>query len=238
MAYAVIFAGGTGTRMKSTGLPKQFLEIEGRALIQHTLDPFLQSPRIDGIVIVSLESWIDHMRSLVKDLLGDKVIDVVPGGATGQLSIYAGLDRLRGIAGDDVVLIHDGVRPMIDVDLIDRCIASVEEHGSAITGIPVFETPLESADGKRIDRILDRSQAWIAQAPQAFRHSAIISCHDRALAEGRTDFIDSCSMWREYGNEAYLVQSTRANIKVTTPEDYYTIRGLFEFRRSQLAEGV
>jgi len=127
MAYAVIFAGGTGTRMKSTGLPKQFLEIEGRALIQHTLDPFLQSPRIDGIVIVSLESWIDHMRSLVKDLLGDKVIDVVPGGATGQLSIYAGLDRLRGIAGDDVVLIHDGVRPMIDVDLIDRCIASVED---------------------------------------------------------------------------------------------------------------
>lgn len=135
MVIAVIFAGGVGSRMRSKDIPKQFLVIHGEPIIVRTVRHFQEHPQVDSIVVVSVADWLDRCRALLKEHGMDKVATVVAGGATGQESIYHGLCEAERIAGGEraVVLVHDGVRPLIDADTITRNIEAVEETGSAVT---------------------------------------------------------------------------------------------------------
>ena len=135
MNIAVIFAGGTGSRMRSVEKPKQFLEIYNKPIIIYTLEHFQNCFEIDAIVVVCIKEWIDHLTRLVKKYQLDKVLRIVPGGKTGQLSIYNGLLAAKELSGEenDIVLIHDGVRPLINSALISDNIKCVRENGSAIT---------------------------------------------------------------------------------------------------------
>ena len=132
---AVIFAGGSGRRMHTKDKPKQFLLVHGKPIIVHTIEQFENHPEIDGIIVVCIEGWIDYMNDMIYRYRLDKVKKVVPGGKTGQLSIYNGLCAAEEFFGTDgtIVLIHDGVRPLIDADTISRNIAAVREFGTAIT---------------------------------------------------------------------------------------------------------
>lgn len=128
MNYAVIFAGGTGTRMNSKTRPKQFLTLHGKEIIIYTLEHFENHPEIDGISVVCIEGWIDYLKKLLDKYQIKKVRWISPGGATGQESIYNGLNAMRGqIADDSIVLIHDGVRPLIDEELITNNIRMAEK---------------------------------------------------------------------------------------------------------------
>ena len=129
MNIGVIFAGGIGSRMNSKEKPKQFLEICNKPIIVHTIEFFENNPLIDAVVVVCIESWIDYLNSLVYKYRLDKVCKVVPGGATGQLSIYNGICAAKEIAGDEksIVLIHDGVRPLINSDLLTENIEAVKK---------------------------------------------------------------------------------------------------------------
>ena len=220
MNIAVIFAGGSGKRMRSGDIPKQFLEIKGKPIIIHTLELFEQNSNIDAIVIACKEDWIDNLKDLIAKFGISKVRSIVPGGKTGQLSIYNGLKAAEEIDSNAVVLIHDGVRPLIDQKVIDDNIASVKKHGSAITTSVVTETILVVSEAEEIETVPDRSRSRVAKAPQSFYLQDVLAAHNRALAEGRDDFIDTCTMMKYYGHKLFLVDGPYENIKITTPDDY------------------
>lgn len=238
MTNALIFAGGSGSRMNSRSRPKQFLQFYGKELIVHTLENFQSHPEVDGIVVVCIEGWISYMEGLVGRYALDKVRAVVPGGATGQESIYRGLLALKDFAPEDyVVLVHDGVRPFVGERLISECIRCVREYGSAITVTPAVETIVTQEDGK-ITSITDRSKCFHAKAPQCFRLGELLAAHEQARAEGRTDMIDSASLMQFYGRELFTVVGGFDNIKITTPADFYTFKALYEVREQQQIFGL
>jgi 2-C-methyl-D-erythritol 4-phosphate cytidylyltransferase len=138
MNIAVIFAGGVGRRMNTKDIPKQFLKLYDKPIIIHTLERFEQHPMIDAIVVVCVAEWIDYLNQLTFKYRIDKVKKVVPGGSTGQLSIYNGLVAANELTQGEnaIVLIHDGVRPLINEQLITDNIECVQKHGSAITTAP------------------------------------------------------------------------------------------------------
>lgn len=231
---AVIFAGGVGSRMRSKCLPKQFLLIHGKPIIIHTLEHFQNCEKIDGIVISCVKDYIIKMSELVNAYNIDKVKKIVEGGATGQLSIYNGLVAARDIAGVDgsIVLIHDGVRPLIDETVILNNIECVKAHGSCITAGIVKETIVEIADSGEVLNVPQRKNSRVAKAPQSFYLKDILSAHERAIKEQRLDFIDSCTMMKEYGYKLHMVDGPYDNIKITTPDDYYTMRAIFDAREN------
>ena len=142
MNIAVIFAGGVGTRMNTKDKPKQFLMVHGKPIIVHTIEKFQEHEQIDGIIVVCVKSWIEYMKEMQFRYRLDKIGKIVPGGSTGQLSIYNGLKAAEELYGieDNIVLIHDGVRPLITDEVISENIASVKKYGNAITCAPTKES--------------------------------------------------------------------------------------------------
>ncbi|SFP80238.1 2-C-methyl-D-erythritol 4-phosphate cytidylyltransferase [Butyrivibrio proteoclasticus] len=231
MNIAVIFAGGVGHRMHTKELPKQFLEVYGKPVIIHTLEKFEQHNEVDAIVIACVKEWIPYLNNLITDYHLQKAKSVVVGGKTGQESIYNGLVAAKAIAYEKaVVLIHDGVRPFITPELISDNIASVKKHGSAITTSKVTETILVVNGESSIDEVPDRNNSRLAKAPQSFYLDDILKAHETARSEKRNDFIDSCSLMQHYGYKLHLVDGPIENIKVTTPQDIFTMRSVFEAR--------
>lgn len=230
MNIAVIFAGGVGARMRSKTKPKQFLEMHGKPIIIHTLEIFDNNPEIDNIVVSCIEDWIPYLNELIKHFNIKKVKSVVPGGMTGQLSIYNGLCAAEEIACGEksVVLIHDGVRPLINDKVINDNIISVREKGSAITTVKVKETVMVVNQDFSIDYIPDRENSRLARAPQSFWLEDILMVHRKALQEGKKDFIDSCTMMQYYHKKLFLIDGPSENIKVTTPDDFYIMRAILD----------
>ncbi len=238
MTDALIFAGGSGTRMNSKGRPKQFLQFYGKELIIHTLENFQNHPQIDQIGVVCIEDWIPYLKKVLEKYQIDKVKTIVPGGKTGQESIYKGLKSLEEISPkDSVVLIHDGVRPFINEEVITACIESVKTHGSAITVVPAIET-IVTLDNGKIQSITDRSKCYHARAPQCFYLDQIIDAHEKARKDGNLNMIDSASLMQLYGHELFTVPGNVDNIKITTPADFYTFKALYEVRENQQIFGM
>ena len=238
---AMIFAGGTGQRMNTRTRPKQFLELHGKPIIIYTLEAFEDHSEIDGIIVVMLESWIPYTKELIRKYNLKKVKDVVPGGASGQDSIYNGLCAAARFYGDDdIVLIHDGVRPFVSYDVISRNIQGVKDYGSAITATACYETIIISKDGKGVDAVPFRKETFTAQAPQSFYLKDIIAAHDyvRSLSTGYSNMVDACTIMTSQGKSVHLVEGNRGNIKVTTPEDVYTFRALMQYRENEQAFGL
>lgn len=240
MNIAVIFAGGTGTRMNSKDKPKQFLKMHDKPIIIHTLEKFENNGNIDAIVIACIKEWMDYLSQLIEYYHISKVKKIVPGGETGQMSIYAGLNAAKDIADgkNAIVLIHDGVRPLINDDVINNNIVSVMKNGSAITSIKVTETIMEINDDASIKHIPDRSHSRIARAPQSFWLDEILTVHNKALREGKEDFIDSCTMMSYYGKKMYLIDGPIENIKVTTPQDFYIMRAILDAQENSQIYGL
>lgn len=240
MNIGVIFAGGVGSRMHSKEKPKQFLEIYNKPIIVHTIEHFEKNELIDAVVVVCVENWIDYFNQLVYKYRLNKVKKVVPGGSSGQLSIYNGLCAAKDIAGSDstIVLIHDGVRPLISPELLTHNIEAVKKYGSSITSGIVKETIVEIDDNGKIKIVPDRAHSRVAKAPQCFWLKDILGAHEKALSEGRTDFIDSCSMMNHYGFKLYMTDGPYENIKITTPDDFYTMRAILQAKEDAQIYGL
>ena len=239
MNIAVIFAGGSGLRMHTKSKPKQFLDLHGKPIIIYTLELFDNHPEIDAIVVACIESWIPYLNKQLKKFEITKVVAVVPGGTTGQDSIYNGLCAAESYAkgGDATVLIHDGVRPLITEETITDNIRKVEKCGSCVTCVPATETFIvRQADGSL--EIPSRDHSLIARAPQSFRLAHILEAHRRAQAEGRHDFIDSCTMMNAYGCKPGTVIGPMENIKITTPTDFFVLRAMIQVHEDQQIFGL
>lgn len=239
MNIGVIFAGGVGTRMHSKELPKQFLEIHNEPIIIRTIRYFEDNKNIDAVVVACVADWIGYFEELVAKYHLEKVKKVVPGGETGQLSIYNGLKAAKEVADElaggepSIVLIHDGVRPMISSELLDRNIESVREYGNCITAGVVTETIVQIDDDHTMVMVPDRAHSRVAKAPQSFWLSDILGTHERAMSEGITTFIDSCTMMQHYGFRLHMIDGPFENIKITTPEDFYTMRAILQVKEDR-----
>ena len=238
MNIAVIFAGGTGRRMHTGGLPKQFLEVNGVPIIVHTLRVFQRCSAIDAVVVACLADYLDWMRELTETYRLSKVKRIVPGGKTGQESIYHGLCAAKELTREkSVVLIHDGVRPLIEEDLIVRNIQSVREHGSAISAVKAKETVILGGEDNCAKSATERESTFFARAPQSFWLDELLSCHEASIREGR-EFIDSCTMMMHYGKRVRMVETSYQNIKITTPDDYYIFKALLAARENAQILGM
>lgn len=238
---AVIFAGGVGRRMGAGPRPKQFLELGGRPIIDYTIAHFAEHPQITGVAVVCLESWIPYLEGVLARRRYEVPINIVPGGSTGQESIFNGLKCLHDQhPGDDdaIVLVHDGVRPLIDEPTITACIQSVRERGCTATVAPAIETITLTDDEGAISQVIPRAEVSLARAPQAFRLEALYAAHLRAQSEGLGEFIDSVSMMTHYGNRIYTVNGPAENIKVTTPMDYFAFKGYMDARDQRMLWGM
>ena len=235
---AVVFAGGSGKRMNTVSRPKQFLELNGKPVIIYTLELFDVHPDIDGIVVVCIEPWIPFLRKQLRKFEINKVVDIVPGGETGQDSIYNGLIAARNKYNDnDNVLIHDGVRPLITEKTITDCVQTVKEKGNCITCIPATETfVVTQKDGSL--NIPSRADSLIARAPQCFKLGDILEAHKKALVENRHDFIDSCTMMSYYGHRMNTIIGPMENIKITTPADFFIFRAMVQVHENQQIFGL
>ena len=235
MNIAVIFAGGAGIRMNSKEKPKQFLEIYNKPIIIHTLEHFENNSEIDAIVIACLEDWIPYLEKLLYKFRIEKVKKIVPGGSTGQLSIYNGLKAAKEVAGNSksIALIHDGVRPIINSELISENIAAVKKYGSAITASIVKETILVVNNEMEIEQIPTRAKSRAAKAPQSFWLDEIIAVHEKALADGEDNSIDSCTLMKQYSNKnLHVIDGPYENIKITTPDDFFMMRAILDAREN------
>lgn len=236
MNIAVVFAGGIGSRMHTKSRPKQFLELNGKPVIIYTLELFDNHPQIDSIVVVCVEPWIPFLRKMLKKFEISKVTKIVPGGETGQDSIYNGLCAAEEVAdgklSETTVLIHDGVRPLITEETITANIEKVNECGSCITCIPATETFVVKKEDRSLN-IPERADSLIARAPQSFMLKDILTAHRIAIAEGRHNFIDSCTMMSHYGYKLGLIEGPIENIKITTPTDFFIFRAMVEVHENQ-----
>jgi 2-C-methyl-D-erythritol 4-phosphate cytidylyltransferase len=238
MTHALIFAGGTGQRMNTRAKPKQFLELHGKPILIYTLEHFENHPEIDNIVVVCIENWIQDFKKMLKQYDFEKISTIVPGGIGGDKSIFNGLKAMSGRCNiDDIVLIHDGVRPLINSDLISANIAKVKECGNAITVDATIESIVRLDNDDRIVEIPPRAQMFTAKAPQSFRYGFILDLYQRADKDGfRT--IDSAHLCSIYGVEMHTVKSTPYNMKITAPQDYYVFRALFEAMENEQIIGI
>ncbi|MCR5272438.1 MAG: 2-C-methyl-D-erythritol 4-phosphate cytidylyltransferase [Lachnospiraceae bacterium] len=240
MNIAIIFAGGSGERM-GAGVPKQFLEINNKPILMHTLKIFEEHHKIDKIYLAVLGDYIEYVWALSREYKITKLIDIIPGGSTAQDTIYKTLKRARqDNPGDSIALIHDGVRPFVAYDVISRNIKSVKEKGSAITSIPCYETVLISKDGgQTVDNLPYRKEAYSAQAPQSFYLDDIIGAHEdvRKTNPEYENLVDSCTIMKSLGKDVNLVEGNRGNIKITTPIDVYYFRGLLQYKENEQAFG-
>lgn len=232
---AVIFAGGSGNRMHTKSRPKQFLEYNGKPIIIYTLELFDNHPMIDGIVVVCIESWIPFLKKMLKKFEINKVVKIVKGGSTGQESIYNGLTaaaEVKDIGDDAIVLIHDGVRPLITEETITDNITTVRGKGNCVTCIPATETFIVKQEDGGLE-IPTRSNSLIARAPQSFFLKDILAAHHKAIEEDKHEFIDSCTLMSHYGYKMNTIIGPMENIKITTPTDYFIFKAMVEVHENQ-----
>ena len=246
MVTAMLFAGGIGARMQSSSLPKQFLEVGGKPIIVHTMEHFSAHSMVDGIVIACKEDWIDYLVELIEKFHIKKIRAVVPGGETGFASIHNGVVAVASFSKepDDLILICDGVRPMLSERLITDCILTTRKYGTAVPVTPSIDSLLYSTDGETCGKSYDRNQRYVTQAPRGHTMERMLWAHSEAEKRGITNPISSSELFIELGERVRLFKGERFNIKVTTPEDLVTLRAQFyyenykKFAREELKYGL
>lgn len=215
--YALIPAAGMGKRM-GAGRNKQYLLLDGMPILAHTLTVFQNSPLIHAIFLVIPEAEIPYCRSEVVERYGfSKVQAIIAGGAERQNSVMNGLRGMTGVADDDLVLIHDGVRPFVPAELLKASAEAAAEVGGAVVAVPVKDT-VKVARAGLVHSTPPREELWLAQTPQAFRYGSIRSAHEAAEADGFLG-TDDASLFERQGWPVRIVRGDYRNIKITTPED-------------------
>lgn len=210
---ALITAAGTGTRM-GTEIPKQYLDLNGLPVLVRTLLAFETHPFIDRIVLTIPpgDEALCRSRLITPFRLG-KVSAIVEGGATRQSSVLNGLEES---SDSEVVTIHDGVRPLVSHETITATIKAARTSGAAVACVPVLDT-VKKKCGSHLETV-PRTDLWLAHTPQAFRTALILEAHRKAAREG-IDGTDDCSLVEMMGHPIVVVEDSRENMKITTPED-------------------
>ena len=229
---AIIIAGGTGSRM-GQDIPKQFLNVGEKPIIIYTLEAFQNHPNIDGIIIVCLDGWEKILESYCHQFNITKLSSIVKGGSCGQESIKNGLDEAKRLFDEnDIVLIHDAIRPMVDEDIISDNIVKCNQFGNAITVIPCTTVVLKKKTEEYSEEIVNRDELMLTQTPQAFVLKDILSAHAEAKEKGITNSVASCTLYSELGRKVYYSNGAETNIKLTRPADIEIFKALLNVKKS------
>lgn len=229
---ALIIAGGAGNRMHQD-IPKQFITVNEKPVIIYTLEAFDKHPEIDAIAVVCIKGWEQVLQAYAKQFNITKLQHIILGGRTGQDSIRNGvMDLEKHFALDDLVLIHDAIRPMVSAEIISDNIRVARTYGNAITVIPCAEAMMQTEDGAVSVGSYPRDKLKRTQTPQAFRLGDICNLHRRALEAGITNSVASCTLKIEMGEQVYFSAGSEKNIKLTTVDDIDIFKALLAAKRS------
>ena len=229
----LLIAGGSGNRMHQD-IPKQFLTVNEKPVIVYTLTAFEKHPEIDAIAVVCIAGWEQVLWAYAKQFGITKLKYVVPGGKNGQDSIRNGVMELeKHYDPEDIVLIHDAIRPMVSAEIISDNIHVARQLGNATTVIPCAEAMLQTEDGVVSVGSYPRDRLKRTQTPQAFHIGAICDLHRRALQAGITNSVASCTLMIEMGEEVFFSAGSEKNIKLTTVEDIDIFKALLSAKRSE-----
>ena len=229
---ALIIAGGSGLRM-GQDIPKLLLTVNEKPVIIYTLEAFQKHVEIDVIEVVCVEGWERVLEAYARQFNITKLKDIVTGGKNGQDSIRNGIYNLeKQFSPDDIVLIHDAIRPMVSADIISDCIVKTRKYGNAITCIPCAEAMLETEDANVSVGTYPRDKLKRTQTPQGFHLGEICQLHRDALLAGITNSVASCTLMIEMGKQVYFSTGSEKNIKLTTVEDIDIFKALLFTKRS------
>lgn len=221
MNVALILAGGSGQRMNQD-IPKQFININDRPVIIYTLEAFQQHEKIDAIAVVCLDGWHDVLKAYAKQFNITKLKWVTSGGATGQESIRNGVEHLKGVcAEDDIIIVHDGIRPLVDVSVLTDVIETCEIHGNAVTAMPYNEQIFKIKDEETTCEYIPREQIRRVSTPQAYTFGKLCWAYEKAFREGIGIYGSSYTntMMVDLGETLYFAKGSDRNIKLTTKDD-------------------
>lgn len=231
MIFAVILAGGTGSRMGSTDMPKQFLEIKGKPILNHTVEKFLPNPQFEKVIVLSPRAWIGHTKEIIRKYTGksDKIA-VIEGGVTRNETIMnaiAYIDKEYGLDDDTVIVTHDSVRPFLTHRIIEENIAAAQQYGACDTVIPATDTIVEG-DGEKITSIPDRRKMYQGQTPQSFKAKMLRDTYNSLSDDEKAILTDAAKILVMKGMVVKLVQGETFNIKITYPYDLKIARSLLD----------
>lgn len=232
MVVALLTAAGTGTRM-GQDIPKQFMHVEGKPIIIHTMEAFQNHPSIDAIMVVTLDAWIEVLRAYAHQFNITKLKWIIPGGSTGQESIHNGLLELsKELKKDDVVMIHDGNRCMVSSEIISNSIATFKTYGSAVAAIPCVEAVFRSNDsGKSSVTSIPREQLYRTQTPHTYTLGKLLWAHEEAEKKNITNTAASCTLMQALGEIVYFSQGSEENLKITTVDDLMIFKALLQTKK-------
>lgn len=230
MNVALLTAAGSGTRMQ-LNIPKQFIHVDDKPVIIYTMEAFQNHPSIDAIIVVTIDSWSNVLWAYAKQFGITKLKWVVPGGDSGQESIRRGLEVLNSeLSADDVVLVHDGNRPLVTSQIISDSLATFSKYGSAVAAIPCTEVVFESDDGLTSMISTERERLLRTQTPHTYRLGDLYGAHLEAEKRGITNTAASCMLMKELGRLTYFSKGSEENLKITTPDDLKIFKALLSMR--------
>ena len=217
---AVILSGGTGTRLGGD-IPKQYIEVNDKPIIQYSIETISSMQEIDGFVICLADEWKPFMQNVIDKANITKPVIYSQPGEVRQLTIYNALQTLKeeGLENDAIVIIHDAARPFVSEALIHRCLEGCSDADGVLPCIPVKDTLYQSKDGRSITSLLKRSEIVAGQAPEAFRFGKYLDAHDRMNREDILQISGSTEIAYKMGLNMRLVQGEEINFKITTQED-------------------
>lgn len=231
---ALIIAGGVGARM-GQDIPKQFINVYDKPIIVYTMEAFQKHPDIDAIEVVCLDGWHQVLKAYAKQFGISKLENIVSGGKNGQDSIRNGIMDIYGRYhnDDDIVLVHDAIRPMLLPEIISDNIRVCREYGNAITVVPCTAAMLKTYDSLSTEEQVARDNLKITQTPQAFFIKDIVGAHEEALKKGITNSVASCTMYIELGRKLYMSKGSEKNLKLTTTEDIEIFKALLQAKKDE-----
>ncbi len=220
MNIAILLSGGIGSRMKTGGIPKQYIEVKNKPILMHTINKFQNCDLIDNIIIVADKCWQEKIYSwIIKDDI-DKFIGFALPGKSRQESILHGLESCINLIGtEDIVIIHDAVRPFVSVKLIEECILGASEYDGCMPVLPVTDTVYYSSDGSKIDQLLDRDKLFLGQSPEAFNFLKYYNANKLASSEEIDSTRGSSEIAFKNNLKIKLITGEGENFKLTTPSD-------------------
>ena len=233
MVVALLTAAGMGTRM-GQNIPKQFMHVENKPLIIHTMEAFQRHPSIDAIVVVTIPAWTDVLKAYAAQFNITKLKLVVPGGATGQESIHNGLMAIKEEMTEDdtIVMIHDGNRCLVSSEIISDSLATFKAHGSAVAAIPCVEAVFRSSDnGLSSTLSIPREQLFRTQTPHTYTLEKLLWAHEEAQKRNITNTAASCTLMQQLGETVYFSKGSEENLKITTVDDMMIFKALLHTKK-------
>lgn len=231
MNIALILAGGTGSRTEQS-VPKQFISIYDKPIIIYTLEAFQRHPDVDAIIVSCIEGWQDVLKGYAKAAGITKLRWVIEGGDNGQSSARKALLALEEVCEeDDIIIIHDAVRPMITEEIITDCIEKAKEYGSGLSAVRCQETIMRTDNGENGSEGIDRNDIMRVQTPQAYQYGKVLWAHKEALNRGITNAVYTNTLMLELGADLHFSLGSNKNIKITTLEDIDMFKAMYTTER-------